>query len=68
MLAANENPALAGERRGAGISERVTPSDCQTPHANASDFAAIYIARRYRLPMPMARIVAGLAQLGERLS
>jgi hypothetical protein len=29
-----------------------------------ADFAALYLARRYGLPLPMARTVAALANLG----
>ena len=67
-MAAIENPALAGERRGVAFQDGGIPAECHKPHAIATDFAALYIARRYRLPLPMARIVAGLAQIGERLA
>ena len=68
MRPANESPApLAGGNR-AGNSSGVTLVDCHKPHANATDFAALYIARRYQLPLPMAKIIAGLAQIGERLA
>ena len=33
-----------------------------------ADFAAIYLARRYRLAMPLAQAVAALAQLGGRFA
>ncbi len=68
MLAAHKNPALAGERRGAAFQYGVIPVECQKPDAIATDFAALFIARRYRLPIHVARIIAGLAQIGERLA
>lgn len=52
----------------AAIQNGVTPVGYREPHANANDFAALYIARRYRLSLPFARIIAGLAQIGERLA
>lgn len=33
-----------------------------------ADFSAGFIARRYRLPLPVARVVASLARIGGRLS
>ena len=32
------------------------------------DFATVYVARRYGLPMPIAAVVARLAELGGALS
>ena len=67
-MAKYEHPALAGERRGAAFQDGGIPAECHKPHAHATDFAALYIARRYRLPLPMARIVAELANIGGRLA
>lgn len=36
--------------------------------ASEADFPALILARRYRLPLPVARFVARLALLGGRLS
>lgn len=36
--------------------------------ASEADFPALILARRYRLPLPVARFVARLAFLGGRLS
>jgi hypothetical protein len=33
-----------------------------------SDVAAVYVAQRYKLALPLARIVAALASLGRALS
>lgn len=43
------------------------------PHTIAStkpeaDFAALYIARRFNLPLPMAHTIAALAGLGRALA
>jgi hypothetical protein len=43
-----------------GISDSAIP-------AAPPDFAAIYVASRYRLPMPVAALVACLAELGSVL-
>ena len=65
MSAATESPALAGERGGVAFQDGGIPAECQKPQAIANDFAAIYVAKRYGLQLPMARIVARLAQIGE---
>jgi hypothetical protein len=36
-------------------------------HEPKADFVAAYVARRYRLPLSTARIVAALANLGGRI-
>ncbi len=41
-------------------------SDCATP-AEPPDFAVIYVANRYRLPMHVAALVARLANIGRAL-
>lgn len=42
------------------------PTDTRSS-ARIEDFASAYLSRRYRLPLPLARVVAGLAGIGERV-
>lgn len=57
-----DNPTLASHPGPGNGFFRLTGS---TPEA---DFSAGLIARRYRLPLPVARLIASLAKIGGRLS
>lgn len=57
-----DNPTLASHSGPGNGFFRPTGS---TPEA---DFSAGFIALRYRLPLPVARVVASLARIGGRLS
>jgi hypothetical protein len=66
MIQTRENPT---PRWRAG--DRVNSKSQHLPHntkpASSRDFAAVYVARRYRLPLPIAAVVR-LAKLGGALS
>jgi hypothetical protein len=67
MIPRRENPAPrvnAGDRAYTK-SEQATNSMKPAP---LPDFAAVYVARRYRLPLSMAAVVARLANLAEVFS
>ncbi len=63
----NRGPALrvnAGNRAECFRNEAVN----STKFASTEDFAAVFIARRYRLTPCMARVIASLADIGGRLA
>lgn len=68
MIHKNGSPAPEGNlgRAEFGFCNGVMPDNTPKLSDAATDFPALYLARRYRLPLSMARIVAGLAQIGER--
>ena len=60
----------AAPRANAGNRTEVVPNEAPFTIAKPKpegDFAALYLARRYRLPLPMARTVAALANLGRAM-
>ena len=73
LTATNEKTPLAS---GAFNFQSKTPNEFATNRGasqaensqKANGFAALFIARRYRLPLGMAQLVADLAQIGERLA
>ncbi len=69
MLLKKMNPEAAATAPGSGscvFVVRRTPDNTPTVW-KIEDFALDYIARRYRLPVPLARIVAELAGIGARI-
>ncbi len=70
MIHKNEGPAPDGNlgRTKTEFCIGVTPAKYQIHREIQADFPALYLARRFGLPLQMARIVAGLASIGERLA
>ncbi len=59
-----KSPApLAGGKDRANFDFKQVPSTIANSEPE-ENFAALYVARRYRLPLPMAQAVAALANLG----
>jgi hypothetical protein len=56
-------PTLASGNRAEEVVRNETSFTIAKPEPEA-DFAALYLARRYRLAMPLAQAVAALAGLG----
>lgn len=69
MFMKKMNPEAAATAPGSGSCVCVVrryPEHTATV-GKVEDFASDYIARRYRLPFPLARIVAELAGIGARI-
>jgi hypothetical protein len=63
------NPAALVKRTGLNANRgdlRIEP--ITTNYKSPEDFAAVFIARRYRLSPCMARVVASLADIGARFT
>jgi hypothetical protein len=58
---------LAGGKDRANIVHKQAPSIIATQEPEA-DFAATWIAARYRLPLPLARTIATMASIGGRFA
>ena len=71
-LGVKNGPAQGGDLGRSTNLNGVRPAEFATSAAknqeNLPDFAASWVASRYRLPLPVARVIAALASLGERLS
>jgi hypothetical protein len=66
-MSRNENPARAPTRdRAHQIQEQRDTRT--TTRGDAPDFATVYVATRYRLPLSIAAVIARLAELGGALS
>ena len=66
-MSGNENPAPRANAGRAHQIQSTHVSPTTTP-GDAPDFATMYVATRYRLPMPIAAVIARLAELGGALS
>lgn len=69
-MSERENPA--SPRANAGNNRDIQSNQERPPHitthCDGPDFAAVYVAMRYRLPLPIAAVIARLAELGGALS
>jgi hypothetical protein len=63
MGASSKNPASASTLGGAIINSKHINSNLAAPSKQV-DFAVLYVANRYRLPIHLARVVAVLAEIG----
>jgi hypothetical protein len=69
MITKTENPA--GAQTPNRIQMRIkfqNPFDSVVPSQQQADFVELFVARKYRLPIALARLIAGLSNLGGRLS
>lgn len=62
-----KRPATLGSANRANIVQKQALSNIEAAQTEG-EFVAAYVARRYRLPLPLARLVACLANLGGALS
>lgn len=60
-------PALQSELDRANSNRNEIPFTIASAETEA-DMAALYLARRYRLALPLARTIAALARLGSALA
>ena len=59
-------PALASGKDRANLGSHHKPEFNPEPSDSPADFAARYVANRFRLPLPVAAMVASLAGLEPR--
>jgi hypothetical protein len=67
-MTTKENPAPRGNAANRNHQIQEQRSTCTTRPVETPDFAAAYVAERYRLPVPIAAVIARLAALGGALS
>ncbi len=63
-----ENPAPRVNAEGRAQQIQEQHGSVNIARGEAPDFAATYVALRYRLPLPIAAVIARLAELGGALS
>lgn len=67
-MSGNKKRPPRGNAGSRAIQTQRLSNSSNTPPCHAPDFATVYVATRYRLPMPIAAVIARLAELGGALS
>lgn len=70
MSSHRETPSLTGNVRNGGsvFQKALTPSEYRNPPLSAKEFAAAFVASRFHLTLPTARVVCELSGIGGRWS